>query len=131
MDDMSAMAICGYVVVRGVVECPTLIIIDTYRMHLAFKWLSSICRRFVMPVSLVWLLNSTSSLMTSFVLVLREYYGQLSVLFFEISLVCNVSFCIVFVRFIVYSIVRDALVRIELIIVMRGGGRCYGRSIVY
>jgi len=131
MDDMSAMAICGYAVVRGVVECPTLIIIDTYRMHLAFKWLSSICRRFVMPVSLVWLLNSTSSLMTSFVLVLHAYYGQLSVLFFEISLVCNVSFCIVFVRFIVYSIVRDALVRIELMIVMRRGGRCCGRSIVY
>ena len=31
MDDMSAMAICGYVVVRGVVKCPTLIIIDTYQ----------------------------------------------------------------------------------------------------
>ena len=31
MDDMSAMAICRYAVVRGVVECPTLIIIDTYQ----------------------------------------------------------------------------------------------------
>ena len=69
--------------------------------------------------------------MTSFVLVLHVYYGGLSVLFFEISLVCNMSFCIVFVRFILYSIVRDALVRVELMIVMRRRWRCCCRSIVY
>ena len=68
----------------------------------------------VMPVSLLWLLNSTSNLATLIALVLhvlRTTFG----LFFYISLVCIMPLCIIFVCFVMYFIAPAALVRIKLL----------------